>query len=391
VWGPPPPPPTGSGNHPTTRHLPATREMDTILFDPETSKRRALILALGTYGTEGLSTAEREPLIARLADVYRNDPDAGIHGAAEWVLRRWGHQAKLEAIDLELPGLKGRGGRRWFVNGQRQTFAVIDGPVEFLMGSINKTENVPGIEAPRRIAIPRKFAVASKEVTASQFQRFLKAASITEPRYTHLVEYLKQFSPDPEGPWIGLEWYVAAHYCNWLSEQEDIREDQWCYIPAEGGAYAEGMTIPADVLERTGYRLPTEAEWEYACRAGAVTSRYYGRSTLLLGSYARYQANSQAHASTCGLLLPNDLGLFDMLGNEFEWIQEIDGMARPSQNAIENDVITVSSVVHDKDNRLLRGGTFDSGPPYVRSAVRSSITSSAHSPFVGLRPFRTCR
>ena len=56
--------------------------MDAVLFHPETSIRRALILALGTYGTEGLSAAEREPLIVKLLDLYRNDPDAGIHGAA---------------------------------------------------------------------------------------------------------------------------------------------------------------------------------------------------------------------------------------------------------------------------------------------------------------------
>ena len=111
----------------------------------------------------------------------------------------------------------------------------------------------------------------------------------------------------------------AAHYCNWLSEQEGLPRDQWCYVPNEAGEYAEGMTIPADVLERTGYRLPTEAEWEYACRAGAVTSRYYGASTDLLGAYAWYQANSKDHAWACGSLLPNDLGLFDMLGNQFEW------------------------------------------------------------------------
>ena len=66
--------------------------MDAILFDPETSTRRALILALGTYGTERLSPGEREPLIARLLDLYENDPDAGIHGAAEWALRRWEQQ-----------------------------------------------------------------------------------------------------------------------------------------------------------------------------------------------------------------------------------------------------------------------------------------------------------
>ena len=58
--------------------------MDAVLFDRETSQRRALILALGTYGTEGLSPGEREPLIGKLLDLYRNDPDGGIHGAAEW-------------------------------------------------------------------------------------------------------------------------------------------------------------------------------------------------------------------------------------------------------------------------------------------------------------------
>ena len=51
--------------------------MDAMLFHPETSQRRALILALGTYGTEGLSPGEREPLISKLLDLYRNDPDSG--------------------------------------------------------------------------------------------------------------------------------------------------------------------------------------------------------------------------------------------------------------------------------------------------------------------------
>ena len=68
-----------------------------------------MILALGTYGTDGLSPGEREPLIAKLLDLYRNDPDAGIHGAAEWTLRQWKQQEKLKALDAELMQAQGPG------------------------------------------------------------------------------------------------------------------------------------------------------------------------------------------------------------------------------------------------------------------------------------------
>ena len=143
---------------------------------------------------------------------------------------------------------------------------------------------------------------------------------------------------------IGVNWYAAAAYCNWLSEQEGLPKDQWCYLRNQAGLYAEGMTIPADVLERTGYRLPTEAEWEYACRAGTMTSRYYGLSIALLDVYARYQANCHDHACPGGSLLPNDLGLFDMLGNVSEWCQDrLDGYQR-AKDGFVTDHITVQRI-----------------------------------------------
>jgi formylglycine-generating enzyme required for sulfatase activity len=369
---------------------PATTPSEDVLFDPTTSKQRALILVLGTYEAEELSPGEAGRLIRKLRDLYRNHPDPGIHGAAEWTLRQWKQQEPLQALDRELPRFPNRGQRRWYANSQGQTFAVIEGPIEFRMGSPETDlEQVAGSEPLRRVSIPRRYAIATKEVTVDQFQRF--AATNDEYKADEDVKtFLKRYSPDPDGPWIGASWYAAAAYCNWLSQEEGLHRDQWCYLPNKAEKYGEGMTIPANVLERKGYRLPTEAEWEYACRAGTVTSRYYGGAVELLGNYAWYLANSRERAWSCGRLFPNDLGLFDILGNMYEWSQDARNAARPEQQGIVRDRIVAAEVIVDKRPRVFRGGTFMVQPLEVRSAH-----SNAEQPFYagiynGFRLARTC-
>jgi len=371
-----------------TTHLPppATQKMDAILFHSETSIRRALILALGTYHPDALSPSERDPLIARLLDLYRSDPDAGIHGAAGWALLQWKQQDKLSATDLELAELKDQGDRRWYVNRQGQTYALIDGPVEFRMGSPpNEPDRDAVGETRRHVTIPRRFAVAAREVTVEQYQKFARVY----PQFGLDQSYLDKYSPAPDGPMIAVSWYAAAAYSNWLSEQEGLPKEQWCYRPNSAGAYAEGMTMPADVLERTGYRLPSEAEWEYACRAGTVTSRYYGLSIELLGKYAWYQANSREHAWAGATLLPNDLGLFDMLGNEFEWCQDSVDASSPRKKSVYSDMIDTASTVVGKNLRLLRGGAHSIRPAYARSSSRNRLTPAILDFGNGFRLART--
>src|SRR5262249_40410337 len=133
------------------------------LADREPSIRRALILALGTYPVERIHEAGEKALVDRLLDLYRDDPHAGIHGAAELALRRWTVEPRPTAPDPN--PADDRGGRHWFVNKHGQTFAVIDGPVAYRMGSPGTEPERSAVgEAPRRVLIPRSFAIATKEV-----------------------------------------------------------------------------------------------------------------------------------------------------------------------------------------------------------------------------------
>ena len=124
---------------------------------------------------------------------------------------------KLKELDAELMKVKDRGERRWYVNGQGQTFAVIEGPVEFRMGSPPAEPERFADEIHTGAVIPRRFAIAAKEVTIEQYQQFVKE----NPR-SRSMPNPDRYSPDPEGPMNNVNWYHAAAYCNWLSRKEDL-------------------------------------------------------------------------------------------------------------------------------------------------------------------------
>jgi formylglycine-generating enzyme required for sulfatase activity len=365
--------------------------------EQEVSTRRALLLSLGEFRPEKfVPPVQESSVVMRL---YQEDQDPGVHGAAEWLLRQWGRQKALQEMEerwakdeqqhrrerLKEIGqemAKDGASPRWYVNGQGQTLAAIR-PADFPMGSPEEEpERFPDAEELRRMDIGRPYAIATKEVTVAQFRHFLNARP--EMRLAFETSSPRKYSPDDEGPVLAVKWYEAAEYCNWLSEQEGIPANQWCYPRGVGGAGA-GLMMPPNYLHRTGYRLPTEAEWEYACRAGAVTSRSYGASADMLGKYAWYAANSKDRAWPVGRLKPNDFGLFDMYGNAWEWCQnQADHKGRANVDE-EEEPIPLDNV----QTWVLRGGSFKYYTSWARSAASTYSRARYRDDLVGLRVART--
>jgi serine/threonine protein kinase/formylglycine-generating enzyme required for sulfatase activity len=345
--------------------------------EKEVSARRALLLCLGEFGQKELPPVERDALLPQVLAFYRDDPDPGIHGSARWLLQQWGHNGKLQQIENELATGKVEGQRRWYVNSQGQTFAILGGGA-FLMGSPRTEAGREGGEEDRReprhrTRIGRTFAIATHEVTVEQFLRFC-------PNH----DYSRQYAPSPNCPVISVAWYEAASHCNLLSQREGLPKAEWCYEE-----FPDGIRPAPNYLKRTGYRLPTEAEWEYACRAGSSTSRYYGETDELLEKYAWCSKNSSNHSMPVGGLKPNDWGLFDMLGNGLEWTQDELYNYYPVNLSREDKLNEDREHSEPRLDRILRGGSFGTALSGVRCATRFNSQPMAKAHTTSFRLART--
>ncbi len=259
----------------------------------------------------------------------------------------------MRQIDNGMEGSGQDGTRRWFVDGGH-TMVVID-PIG----------RDPALSTGR--SIDRVFAISSTETTLEQFLRF---------RRDH--PYQKAVGTDPQCPANVVSWYDAVAYCSWLDEKSSVPVKERCYPPVD--QIKEGMQIPPDYLSRTGHRLPTAAEWEYAARALTTTDRYYGERVGLLAGYAWFSENSGGLLHPVGSLKPNAFGLFDVYGNVLEWCQETIAFCRqPCRRDVEDLTPTTANY-----ERVIRSAAYNFPPPRLVSGYLGPISPVTQWDNIGL-------
>jgi formylglycine-generating enzyme required for sulfatase activity len=197
---------------------------------------------------------------------------------------------------------------------------------------------------PHKVTLTKPFSMGTTEVTQFHFARILRKIPSKFKAAKHPVE--------------SVTWDEAVEFCARLSD------------------------LPAEKRAGRVYRLPTEAEWEYACRAGTTTAYSFGNDQGQLSNYAWWKVNSGPATHPVGLKKPNPWGLYDMHGNVWEWCQDWHGNY-PSGSTTDPTGTASGSY------RVRRGGCGIDNSDRCRSAGRSGGAPDGRSSFLGFRVLRS--
>jgi formylglycine-generating enzyme required for sulfatase activity len=318
-----------------------------------------------------LTGAERNAWKPVLTQWYETALDGGTHSAAGWALRQWG---------VEVPAVSATSqpsqGRQWLVNSLGMTLLKIN------PGVFVRKDETPGAKE-QNVQLTRAFFLSDREISVGQFQEFISDAKYPNAEKPEKWQGVAaQFSPTPDHPVQQVAWYDAVLFCNWLSRKEGRTA---CYERTgekdnvKFGNAEHERDVWRLAADATGYRLPTEAEWEYACRAGTTTEYASGGDEEMLRKYAVFQAG---HTASCGSKLPNGWGLFDMHGNVWEWCW--DGYEKYAAKSPAVDPTGAPGV----PGRVIRGGGWSSSADYARASYLSWYSSAYGSSNLGFRVAR---
>ena len=227
---------------------------------------------------------------------------------------------------------------------------------------------------PQMTALPAgKLAMGSPEVqTAGLSEEALKYAGEFEEQPQHVVS-IRAFA-------IGTYEVTQAEWMAIMGDNPSgLRGDR---LPVENISWEDAQEFARRLSERTGkhYRLPTEAEWEYAARAGSTQTFPFGDDPGKLPQHAWFRGNSDGHSHPVGSREPNAFGLHDMLGNVWEKTEDC---WRPHYEDAPTDGSARDD--GDCDLRVVRGGSWVNLPQFLRSAARFRYSTTSRYEFVGLR------
>lgn len=227
----------------------------------------------------------------------------------------------------------------------------------FQMGApANEVEPGTWNDAPlHEVTISRPFELQVAETTQEQYEKKTAGKPPGQPKVC------------PQCPVVNVSWFQAIGYCNALSRERKL---PLCYEMV-------GKDVRFLGLSCRGYRLPTESEWEYAARAGTTAIRYGP-----IDEVAWIDVNSQLEPQPVMQKQPNPWGLFDMLGNAFEWVQDWQAPYPPS--------VALDPLGPDGgENRVFRGGSYRTPDTEARPAFRNAYGPANQVEFLGFRCART--
>lgn len=223
----------------------------------------------------------------------------------------------------------------------------------YTLGSDPKEKGHQPDESPKKKISVSAFWMGIHEVTHDEFLLFLNDETVSR---NTLVDAVTR--PTPQ--YVDLSWGMGKQGgfpVNSMSQLTALMYCKWLY-------------------KKTGifYRLPTEAEWEYACRAGTTTPYYFGTDTKLLGNYAWFAGNSEEKYHKVGQKKPNAWGLYDMLGNVSEWT--LDQYDENYYSKIKEGAKDPRNLPVSKYPKTVRGGGFTSTAEELRAAARIKSETS---------------
>ncbi len=253
----------------------------------------------------------------------------------------------------------------------------------FSMGSTSGEED----EKPVHTVTVSGFSMAKTEVTVGEFRSFVQAtgyrttaetsggASIwTGSKWEQKADANWKnpyFSQADTQPVVLVSWYDAVEYCNWKSKKDGLIA---CYT-------INGTNVSCN-FSASGYRLPTEAEWEWAARGGKSSRGYTYAGSNSEGSVAWYSGNSGKKTQPVGTKAANELGIYDLSGNVWEWCWDWYGSYSSGSQADPKGQSTGSG-------RVLRGGSFWRSADDLRVSGRSFDMPVSRVIYLGFRPVRT--